>query len=235
MMSMCTCSSCAAPQVFSDYLSYVEKYGESVSHLPTTAFWYGLQVGETIKMKMPRERAMREFEYDPPEVADDGSPTDLESFYRDTEIEIKLNRVSPRGKDDMRNIDFTVTTDGGASHQVVQLQDKVASDQFDGPMADASDAHQLGSPIPGAVEGIHVQPGRKQMRADRTSPSKPCCRPKCPLMLPLIRPSYARSACISHRNRDGRRCPFQGCRNEDGSHCQGPTRRKGWEAGGCCW
>jgi biotin carboxyl carrier protein len=106
-------------------------------------------------MMVPRERAEGVLGFAPP------------AGEADVPLSVTLDRVSPRGHDSMRTLDFTVAADGGGSaRQRLQLKDAPTDAAFSGPMADAADRAQLGSPMPGVVEKVHVKAGQAVKEGD---------------------------------------------------------------------
>jgi pyruvate carboxylase len=143
------------PKVFADFLEHRKSHGEAVTHLPTPAFWYGLEVGQTIRLSVPRARAQSEFGIDASAGGDavgvDGS----------VPVEITLDRVSPKRVGGTRTLSFRVAGSGGfLSSQAIDVRDVDESTVFSGPMADAGDDSQLASPMPGVVEKIAVAAGQ---------------------------------------------------------------------------
>ena len=55
---------------------------------------------------------------------------------------------------------------GVTSHQQVKLKDAVTDLAFSGPMAEAGERSQLGSPMPGIVEKLKVKPGQSVSEGD---------------------------------------------------------------------
>jgi len=45
------------PKVFEDYVQHLQKYGE-VTHLPTTAFFYGMKIGEEILIELSKGKTI---------------------------------------------------------------------------------------------------------------------------------------------------------------------------------
>lgn len=114
----------ATAKVFDDYVNEMDKSSTLLTSLPTPVFWYGLVVGQ-------------EFSICPADPADlllkdggDGA----------TEVKIRLERVGPAKKGGMRTVSFTV----GGAVQNVEIKDSVSGNDFDGPMAAAGNALEVG-------------------------------------------------------------------------------------------
>ncbi|CAM9491937.1 unnamed protein product [Ectocarpus fasciculatus] len=132
-------SSLLYPKVFDDYVNEMDKNSTLLTTLPTPVFWYGLVVGQ-------------EFSICPPNPADlllkDGGD-------RAAGVKVRLERVGPAKKGGMRTVSFTV----GGAVQNVEVKDSVSGNDFDGPMAGAGNALEVGSPMPGVVEKVLVEVG----------------------------------------------------------------------------
>ncbi|CAB1101717.1 unnamed protein product [Ectocarpus sp. CCAP 1310/34] len=119
----------------------MDKSSTLLTSLPTPVFWYGLVVGQ-------------EFSICPANPADlllkDGDGGD-----GSTEVKVRLERVGPAKKGGMRTVSFTV----GGAVQNVEVKDSVSGNDFDGPMAGAGNALEVGSPMPGVVEKVLVEVG----------------------------------------------------------------------------
>jgi len=122
------------PKVFADYLDFCDKNSYCVTNIPTPAFWYGMEVGDTIEVELPEDNGL-----DMPA----GKST------------IGLKRIGPVKAGFMRSISFLVN----GKEQVVEVKDNAGNEEFEGPMADAGDASHVGSPMLGAVE-IKVEVGQ---------------------------------------------------------------------------
>lgn len=113
-------------KVFDDYVNEMDKSSTLLTSLPTPVFWYGLVVGQ-------------EFSICPANPADlllkDGDGGDGA-----TEVKVRLERVGPAKKGGMRTVSFTV----GGAVQNVEIKDSVSGNDFDGPMAGAGNALEVG-------------------------------------------------------------------------------------------
>ncbi|CAM9310439.1 unnamed protein product [Ectocarpus sp. 6 AP-2014] len=134
-------SSLLYPKVFDDYVNEMDKSSTLLTSLPTPVFWYGLVVGQEFSIcpANPADLLLKD--------GDDGDGA--------TEVKIRLERVGPAKKGGMRTVSFTV----GGAVQNVEIKDSVSGNDFDGPMAGAGNALEVGSPMPGVVEKILVEVG----------------------------------------------------------------------------
>jgi pyruvate carboxylase len=136
-------SSIMYPKVFADYMKrQEEKGGELLRHLPSPVYFHGMKPGQEFTMKVPASLAG-----DVCEVPE-GSSDSLS-------VSVKLDRIAPMKKGH-RELSFTIN----GMVQVANIKDSTGAFVFDGPMADAGVAGQLGSPMPGVVEKVLVTEGQ---------------------------------------------------------------------------
>jgi pyruvate carboxylase len=151
------------PKVFADYTKHGAAYGAaSVRALPTHAFWYGMTVDSEVNLSLSSAQAREEFRLVPSTGTDLSAPV---------ELTVRLDRVGPKKRDAMRTLEFTVSGVEGSTRvkptkHKVEVADNDGAFVFDGPMADASDAAQLGAPMLGVVEKVHVSPGQSVAEGD---------------------------------------------------------------------
>ena len=151
-------SSLLYPKVFADYVAHVNQYGGAVTRLPTPAFWHGLAVGQTATLALPAALAASEFGH-----AHDG---DCAPDGAAVAVDITLERVSGKKHGGVRTLEFSLRVGGGGAggrtaRQHVELKDAEGGEAFAGPMAKADEPSQLGSPMPGMVEKVHVAAGQR--------------------------------------------------------------------------
>eukprot|EP00903_Cladosiphon_okamuranus_P009747 g9267.t1 len=142
-------SSLLYPKVFDDYVSVMDKSSTLLTSLPTPVFWYGLVVGQ-------------EFSISPSNPADLLLKGDSSGSPAGTAVKIRLERVGPAKKGGMRTVSFKVA----GAVQNVEVKDSVAGNDFDGPMATAGNALEVGSPMPGVVEKVLVTVGASVSEGD---------------------------------------------------------------------
>mmetsp|Transcript_10514 Transcript_10514/g.25921 ORF Transcript_10514/g.25921 Transcript_10514/m.25921 type:complete len:1243 (-) Transcript_10514:279-4007(-) len=129
------------PKVFRDYAKHMSTYGRGTPELPTPAFLYGMEVGETIKFTL-----------------DNGH-----KIGGTHEVKITLVRVGPLGFDDERVLTFDVN---GVKLTVKCADPPSGKISYDGPMADKKDAAQVASPIMGVVANVPVEVGATVKKGD---------------------------------------------------------------------
>ena len=135
-------SSLLYPKVFGDYLDYVDENSIDVKRLPSDVFWYGMTVGQ--KTIVPES----------------------DEFKGDTEITLK--RVGPITHGSHRELTFSVTVNGKPQDpRSVKVKDLDSDGGFSGPMADPSDASQIGSPMTGSVEKVIATEGQTVEKGDK--------------------------------------------------------------------
>lgn len=139
------------PAVFRGYMKHLDKAGPLVTHLPTPAFFYGLEVGESIVFSVPGES-----------VADAEEKCNAELPLTQTKIE--LTRVGPLEFGDMRSVEWLCD---GAKH-VVKVKDPSTTGRaaYDGPMAEAGNKGHVPCPLPGIVGNIAVSEGANLKKDD---------------------------------------------------------------------
>lgn len=119
-------SSLLYPQVFAKYVEFCENYSNVVSLVPTPVFWYGMNIGDSFEIDLPEGNGLL--------------PTGKNT--------ILLKKVSPIKLGGIRSLSFVVN----GKEQVADVKDTTGKLEFEGPMADANDLSQVGSPMPGAVD-----------------------------------------------------------------------------------
>ena len=82
------------------------------------------------------------------------------------DVEITLNRVGPKKHDSMRALQFSVRAAGETTTHAIELKDTDGVETYDGPMAKADDPNELGSPMPGVVEKVHVTASKRLREGD---------------------------------------------------------------------
>jgi len=131
------------PAVFRGYRKHLDKMGPLATYLPTPAFFYGLEVGETIEFWIPGS-SVQEAE----QTQDQTLPM--------TKVTLELSRVGPVEFDSMRSLHWTMN---GAKY-VVKISDPSSGKAaYAGPMAEVGNRAHLASPLPGVVTAIAVVEG----------------------------------------------------------------------------
>jgi len=149
------------PKVFSDFLAHEATYGAAITYLPTPAFFYGLSVGGATRFQVPARLAISEFGCEQAaaeKCAEEGSGM--------VDVEITLTRVGPKKHDSMRVLQFSVRAAGQMTTHAIELKDTDGVETYDGPMAKAEDPNELGSPMPGVVEKVHVSANKRVREGD---------------------------------------------------------------------
>merc|ERR1740121_2745305 len=109
-------------------------------YLPSPAFFYGLEVGESIEFEMPGANVV-------------DAEKDFNADAAITKAVLTLNRVGPLEHDDMRSVEWELN---GQTY-VVKMQDTPpGKKKYDGPMADASNKTHVSSSLPGVVTSVAV-------------------------------------------------------------------------------
>jgi len=119
--------------------------------LPTPVFFYGLPLGETVAVQIPRDLAPAELDTTTSANDDD-----------DVVVKLTLKRVGPLKKGRMR----TVIIDVDGVEQAVEVKNPAAEGEFDGPMADPANPAHVPSPMPGAVDKVLVDVGQTVAAGD---------------------------------------------------------------------
>jgi pyruvate carboxylase len=134
------------PKVFSDFMVRQQsKGGDILRHLPTPVYLYGMVPGQKFTMSVPSKSVMEEgTEGVQPRLLPAGSGPVENGTAEFSQVTVKLERITPL-KSGHRDLIFTVN----GQTQVATVRDTSGVFVFDGPMAAAGDAKQLGSPMPG--------------------------------------------------------------------------------------
>jgi len=138
------------PAVFRGYMKHLSKAGPLTTYLPTPAFFYGLDVGETIEFQIPGSSvadAEKEFTSDAPV----------------SKVVLTLSRVGPLEHDDMRSVEWELN----GQKYTVKMQDTPAGrKKYEGPMADSGNKTHVSSSLPGVVTSIGVTEGQTVKKDD---------------------------------------------------------------------
>jgi len=138
------------PAVFRGYKKHVNKNGPLTTFLPTPAFFYGLEVGETIHFEVPGENILTA------EASFDETATM-------TPVTIELVRVGPIEHEDKRTVEWMIN---GNKH-VIKVEDvPEGRKKYDGPMAEAGNKSHLASSLPGIVTNVAVSEGQSVKKDD---------------------------------------------------------------------
>jgi len=130
--------------VFRDYIKHTVKAGALATYLPTPAFFYGLDVGETITFEVPGES-----------VADAEAKADHELPLK--QVSIQLARVGPCEHEDMRTLTWKVDGMTCTTKMVDPSSGKV---KYAGPMADLKNKAHIACPFPGSVAKCDIKEGQ---------------------------------------------------------------------------
>lgn len=139
------------PAVYRGYMKHLEKAGPLATCLPTSAFFYGLDVGETIEFEVPGDS-----------VADAEAKADAELPMK--KVKIELSRVGPLEFEDMRALEWIVD---GVKH-IVKMKDPSTTGRaaYGGPLADAGNKSHISCPLPGIVGNIACSEGASLKKDD---------------------------------------------------------------------
>ena len=135
------------PGVFRDYKKHLAKAGPLATYLPTAAFFYGLNVNETIDFDVPGANVM------------DAEAKNDASLPR-SKASIQLTRVGPL-EHDMRTCEWLVD---GTTYQV-SIKDPPKNASYAGPMADPSNKTHVSCPLPGVIRSV-VKEGAELKKDD---------------------------------------------------------------------
>jgi acetyl-CoA carboxylase carboxyl transferase alpha subunit len=134
------------PKVHEDYLGRIRTNGQYFRHCPTPQALYGCAPGEGA------------FTLDAIPFTSTGPKQSLS---------IALDRIGPL-KNKHRTVYYSISKVGSdkTEQYSVAVKDSSGGFEFEGPMADADNAHQLGSPMPGVVDKLLVASGDSVMPGD---------------------------------------------------------------------
>jgi len=132
------------PAVFRGYMKHVEKYGPLITYLPTPAYFYGLEVGQTIEFEVPGESV---------ENAEEKGDYELPL----TKVSIQLARVGPCEHEDIRTLEWKVN---GMTYRTKMVDPSSGKVKYAGPMADAKNKAHVSCPLPGAITKIEISEGQ---------------------------------------------------------------------------
>lgn len=138
------------PKVFSDFMARQQsKGGDILRHLPTPVYLYGMVPGQKFTMSVPCKSVLEQTgdaEAGQPVLLPAGTGPVENGTAEFCQVTIKLDRITPL-KAGHRDLIFIVN----GHTQIATVRDTSGVFVFDGPMAVAGDAKQLGSPMPGKV------------------------------------------------------------------------------------
>jgi pyruvate carboxylase len=146
-------SSIMYPAVFSKFLDRRAQKGLLLKYLPTPVYFYAMKPNTDFDMTIL------------PSQASELNIKDISALPKDKDgkvtVNIALRRVGPL-KDRFREVVFSVS----GNDQIAKVKDTTGVFVFEGPMVDASDSSQVGSPMPGSIEKILVKNGQKVEAGD---------------------------------------------------------------------
>ncbi|KAH7827785.1 malonyl-CoA:pyruvate transcarboxylase [Monocercomonoides exilis] len=147
------------PPVFEGYLKFVEQFGTMATFVPTPVFFYGMEVGQKVTIRVPAERidedlkAVLSLTPSSSSVSSSTTPSDAKSGEM-VELNVELARITPIDADSTRKViikvngvEFVVKTEAKLEAAVV------------GTKADLKDKTQFAAPMPGIVSEIKVATG----------------------------------------------------------------------------
>jgi len=146
-------SSLMYPAVFADYMKRLKSKGPLLRYLPTPAYFYAMQAGQSIKMRVPSSLAS--------DILKDAAATPSAADGL-VDVTIELKRVGPL-KEGKRSVVFGIN---GKAEQVHDVKDSTGVFVFDGPMANPSVPGEIASPMPGVIEKILVKEGQTVSAGD---------------------------------------------------------------------
>jgi biotin carboxyl carrier protein len=129
--------------------------GLLLRYLPTPVYFYAMQVGQSCALQVPNS-LLGEL------VGEVVTSRGEEVGQACTAVRLELKRVGPL-KSSHRDVTFGVRTGaaGAEVEYVCSVKDSTGVFVFSGPMADAADAAQVASPMPGAVLDLQVKAGQR--------------------------------------------------------------------------
>eukprot|EP01064_Diplonema_japonicum_P006183 TRINITY_DN1411_c0_g1_i1.p1 TRINITY_DN1411_c0_g1~~TRINITY_DN1411_c0_g1_i1.p1 ORF type:complete len:1297 (+),score=346.09 TRINITY_DN1411_c0_g1_i1:128-4018(+) len=129
-------SSLLYPKVFDDFLDYIEEHSVDVTNLPSDVFWYGMTVGQKMEVVSNELKG---------------------------NAAVTLKRVGPLVNGAIREVTFAVSVTGKDALPpiVYKIPDASAEGANTGPMADAENPCEIGSPMSGTIENLLVAEGDK--------------------------------------------------------------------------
>jgi acetyl-CoA carboxylase carboxyl transferase alpha subunit/acetyl-CoA carboxylase carboxyl transferase beta subunit len=138
-----TMSALLYPKVFDDYMKFCAEKSAMLALMPTPVYFYSFGVGQSVTIeKVPSDWASSELGLTVPE----GETID---------VAITLKRVGPSKAGKLRTVIFDVN----GQEQQVEVKDKAAEGEFDGPMAVQGNSAHVPSPMPGVVDKVCVKVG----------------------------------------------------------------------------
>jgi len=138
-----TMSALLYPKVFDDYMKFCAEKSAMLALMPTPVYFYSFGVGQSVTIeKVPSDWASSELGL----TVSEGETID---------VTITLKRVGPSKAEKLRTIIFDVN----GQEQQVEVKDKAAEGEFDGPMAVQGNSAHVPSPMPGVVDKVCVKVG----------------------------------------------------------------------------
>jgi pyruvate carboxylase len=152
-------SSIMYPGVFRDFMSRRASKGLLLRYIPTPVYFYAMQVGQSFNMQVPDSLVG---ELLGQVVTSVGNEVGASS----SGVRCELKRVGPL-KESCRSVVFGITLAAkGEVEYTCNVKDSTGAFVFSGPMANAADACQVASPMPGAVLEILVKKGQSVRAGD---------------------------------------------------------------------
>jgi acetyl-CoA carboxylase carboxyl transferase alpha subunit len=132
------------PAVFRGYMKHVDKCGPLATYLPTSAFFYGLEVGEKLEFEVPGDS-----------VADAEKKGDHDLPLK--KASIQLVRVGACEHGDVRTLTWNVDGVTCTTKMVDPSSGKV---KYAGPMADLKNKAHIACPFPGSIAKMEISEGQ---------------------------------------------------------------------------
>jgi pyruvate carboxylase len=131
------------PAVMDDFFKFENEFGSEVMHVPTTTFFYGLKIGESISL---------------------GLPGLSERFEHLANTTVTLKRVCPADLEGNRVVIFELSN---GNRVEIRVKDKtMCTSSCELPQADASKSEHVPSPLQGVVAKVFVSQGHKVRKGD---------------------------------------------------------------------
>eukprot|EP00475_Leptophrys_vorax_P022259 TRINITY_DN3029_c0_g1_i1.p1 TRINITY_DN3029_c0_g1~~TRINITY_DN3029_c0_g1_i1.p1 ORF type:complete len:1282 (-),score=382.21 TRINITY_DN3029_c0_g1_i1:88-3519(-) len=131
------------PSVMDDFFKFEQEFGSDIIHVPTTAFFYGMKIGETINLGL----------------------TGLgERFEHLASTQVTLKRVCPVDLEGYRVVVFELNE--GKTVEIRVKDKSLCSSECDLPVADGSNSQHVPSPLQGIVAKVLVSQGKQVKKGD---------------------------------------------------------------------
>jgi len=131
------------PAVYRGYMKHIDKCGCLATYIPTSAFFYGLEVGEKIEFEVPGSSV-------------EDAEAKLDHELPKTKVTIQLSRVGPCEHEDIRTLEWKIN---GVTYNTKMVDPSSGKVKYAGPMADLKNKAHVSCPLPGAVAKVEIAEG----------------------------------------------------------------------------